>query len=664
MTRLCLALAAVCLPWLATPAQEYLVGRGMADITGPAAEVGMAGYFSLDQKTSGIHLRLRSRAFIVGEMNSDRRVVFVSVDQGMVFQGVALEVCRQLKDIYGGIYNEGNVVLSATHTHAGPGGHTHYALLNLTTLGYIKQNFDVIVEGIVASIVKAHDDLQPGRILINRGHVADAGVNRSMDAYNLNPASERAAYGSAHDTEMTLLRFEQGGNPVGTLNWFAVHPVSMPNSNRHISGDNKGYASYLFEKEMGVAYDSDDDFVAAFAQTNSGDISPNLNLDGTGPGNSARDSCRIIGERQYGAARQLFDQATTILSGGLDYRQSYVDMSNVDIDPIWTGAGPQRTCASALGYAVAAGTEDGRGMEDLFSEGDLVSNPFIDALTGVIASPDQELCECHGNKPILLATGITSPYPWHPEVLSLGILRIGRLAIISMPGEITTMAGRRLRATVAQALAGQVDHVVIASLVNAYTGYVTTNEEYQIQHYEGGHTIFGPWTLAAYQQEYNRLAGAMALGQSVPAGPKPRDLSQEQMTFQTGVVLDNTPIFKSFGDVANNASSRYSRGQTVTVKFWTGHPKNDLKTEATYLKVQRKSGSSWVTVATDGDWETLYTWERVDPVWGTSRAVIQWTIPEDAAKGDYRIKHYGSYKNGWNGRIYDFTGKSRTFRVD
>ena len=40
------------------------------------------------------------------------------------------------------------------------------------------------------------------------------------------------------------------GKPLGVINWFAVHPTSMNNTNRLISSDNVGYASVLFEKQM------------------------------------------------------------------------------------------------------------------------------------------------------------------------------------------------------------------------------------------------------------------------------------------------------------------------------------------------------------------------------------------------------------------------------
>jgi hypothetical protein len=45
------------------------------------------------------------------------------------------------------------------------------------------------------------------------------------------------------------LRVEQAGAAVGAINWFALHGTSMNNTNRLVSGDNKGAASRLFEDE-------------------------------------------------------------------------------------------------------------------------------------------------------------------------------------------------------------------------------------------------------------------------------------------------------------------------------------------------------------------------------------------------------------------------------
>lgn len=52
------------------------------------------------------------------------------------------------------------------------------------------------------------------------------------------------------------------------------------------------------------------------------------------------------------------------------------------------------------------------------------------------------------------------------------------------------------------------------------------------------------------------------------------------------------------------------RGQAAKTVFWGAHPKNNLKTQASYLAIQRYTGGSWQTVYTDADPETRYHWKR------------------------------------------------------
>ena len=79
---------------------------------------------------------------------------------------------------------------------------------------------------------------------------------------------------------MLLLKFVSSrGREIGTLNWYAIHPTSMAQYNEFISGDNKGYASYLLEQDHGTnPYTAAPTYVAAFANANCGDVSGNLRL--------------------------------------------------------------------------------------------------------------------------------------------------------------------------------------------------------------------------------------------------------------------------------------------------------------------------------------------------------------------------------------------------
>jgi neutral ceramidase len=54
-----------------------------------------------------------------------------------------------------------------------------------------------------------------------------------------------------------------------------------------------------------------------------------------------------------------------------------------------------------------------------------------------------------------------------------------------------------------------VKEVIIVPYANSYSGYITTFEEYQVQMYEGGHTVFGEWSLAALQTKFDELCKAM-----------------------------------------------------------------------------------------------------------------------------------------------------------
>lgn len=639
---------------------NYLVGQGKQDITGPAAEVVMLGYAKTDQVTAGIHQRLWARAFVVADKFDQNRIALVTIDAGMTFQAVIQAVVKRLQQQLGDRYSDRNLLITATHTHSGPGGFSHYALYNISSKGFIKENFQVVVDGIANAIIEADQNLKPGYVLLNKGELVGANKNRSLPAYLSN---YDAKHFSPEDRQMTILKFMQQDKPVGILSWFPTHGVSMSNTNQLISGDNKGYAAYLFEQHM-----KSPNFVAAFAQSNAADMSPNLALDGSGPTKDPFVNTQTIGERQFNKAWSLYQAATTQLTGPIEYRHRYLNMARQQVSPEFTDGQLRATCTAALGYAFAAGTEDGRGPFS-FKEGTLKDNPFLRAITWMLTQPSKALKRCQAPKPILLAQGNFKPFPWTPEVLPASLLRIGQLGLLGLPAEVTVMAGRRLKATVAVQSSPLFSHLVVAGYSNAYAGYLTTQEEYKKQHYEGGSTHFGPWTLAAYRQAFAGLARSLVDGTPLTreGEPEPRNLVAHQLNFQTGVVYDQAPVFKRIGDRVMDAQNQYQPGNTVRVSFWGGHPKNNLKTGSSYLFVQRlnvdKGKASWRTILTDNDWSTRYRWQRKDPLWGTSLVTIEWQIPQSQPEGRYRIRHEGTYKKNWTYRRVNYEGMSSEFEI-
>ncbi len=649
--------------------EDFLVGRGIADVTGEVAEAGMMGYADLSQVSSGLHMRQRARAFVIVDPESGERVVHVLADAGMIFQSVRDAVLAKLEQRFGETYTERNVMLTATHTHSAPGGFSHHTLYNVTTLGYHGKTFRALVDGIVASIERADADLAPADLSLSTSELTNANVNRSKTAFDRNPEADKAHFPGGVDTRSTTLQVHRGAPDGstrldGVINWFPVHATSMSTNNTLVSPDNKGYAEYAWERlARGVDYveDSDDPgFVASFAQTNSGDMSPNLNLHPSdGPTTDQFENTRIIGTRTYDAARRGLDDDRPLL-GGVDSRIVYVDLANTAVRPEFTPDGkPHNTCPAALGAAFAAGsTEDGGGGLPIFKEGKDGGNPAVAAISEALYTASPALRACQGSKEILLPVG---PLDMVQQKLPVQLVRIGDLYLVGMPAEVTVVSGLRLRQAVAEAVGTDIDHVLVQGYANAYAHYLTTPEEYDAKEYEGASTLFGRYELPAFMQTAADLGAAMRDGVDVPLGEKERDRSAEQFpSLQGAVVADAPPIGKGYGDVLTAPGATYRPGEQVSVTFAGAHPNNDLKHGGSYLTVEQRTPDGWRRIADDGDWSTKLHWERYGVA--ASKVTITWDVPDDVTPGSYRIRYFGDARS-LLGTVRSISGTSPTFSV-
>lgn len=129
--------------------------------------------------------------------------------------------------------------------------------------------------------------------------------------------------------------------------------------------------------------------------------------------------------------------------------------------------------------------------------------------------------------------------------------------------------------------------------------------------------------------------------------------------------MDATPIGVKFGDCSSDVpkNSTFKRGEMVSVTFWSACPRNDLMTEGTFSLVEFLQGkTTWVSAYDDDDFCLRFKWSRPFKLSSHSKATIEWRIPQDAAPGIYRIKHFGAAK-GLLGSIRHFTGSSSAFVV-
>jgi neutral ceramidase len=639
------------------------VGRGIGDMTGESLGAGMNGYADPEQGSVGLHLRQRARAFVFADSPSSPRFVHVTAEIGLIFQSIQQEVLRRLAAEFGGTYHEGNVVITATHTHAAPGGTSGHPMVDLSMLGFRPVTFDANCAGIVDAVRMAHQDLAPSAVGVTTGALHDAGVNRSRGSFDRDTPDERAHFPAGIDPRSQSLQITRDGRLVGVLNWFASHATSMTAANRLASSDNKGFAAWHWEREVaGQDYldGGTPALVTAFAQTNPGDVSPNLDLEpGQGPTSDEWLNTRITGERQFAAARDQVGRGVRPLGSGIDVRHRWVDMSAVDVRPEFTGDGrTHRTAVAALGAAFAAGSqEDGGGAEELpFTEGDRGGNPVVGSIADVVIPA--WLREAHGAKDVLLPVGlvphaIQRVFPFH-------LVRLGNHHLFSLGFEPTVVAGLRIRRTLAAELGVPEDHVTVQGYSNAYGHYVTTPEEYTAQNYEGGATAFGPWTLPAIQQVAADLARSMRSGTPLDPGSPERDLTGQIPVSPLGNPLVDTPApLRDFGDVLDPPLGEYRVGQRVLVRFCGTNPNSDLRRGDTYLSVERQEGSRWVRVHDDGDWSTMIVFEGLLTV---TNALITWDIPEGTRAGRYRVVYTASGR-GIDGRLFPVRGESQAFDV-
>ncbi|KAF9461830.1 Neutral/alkaline nonlysosomal ceramidase [Collybia nuda] len=685
---------------------QYLLGLGTGDITGPVVETNMMGYASLAQTDTGLHMRQRSRAFIVADAATpNNRIVFINADIAMGDTGVRRSIVSQLSSQFPGIYTDDNIAFVGTHQHSGVGGYLENLLPQLTALGYVKQSADAIVAGTVRAVQRAHANLAPGKLSLGNTTILDANINRSPTAYLANPAAERARYQFDQDKDMTVLRFDDAaGQARGLLSFFAVHGTSIYENNTLVSSDNKGMAAFLYESAVEPsAMPGNASFVAGFTQSNVGDTSPNTlgafcespgkdydgmacesnhstcggtveDCHGRGPGFRISDfeSNRIIGDLQFKGAQKVMNGVMKAVNGAVKSVHVYLNMATHSFN---LPNGIQvSTCPAAMGFSFAGGTTDGPGALD-FIQGDNSStpqNPFWEIVKGAVTPfPSAAQIACQDPKPILLNTGFAhTPYEWSPSVVDIQMLRVGNLVMLIMPGELTTMAGRRIREAlraklISSGVLGSDAYVVVAGPANTYAHYVTTREEYGIQRYEGASTIYGQWTLDAYIDKYSSLVPFLADNASgTPASDAPApEQTSKAISLQTGVVFDAPPFGKRFGAVLTDVKTTpYHAGDIVSATFVGANPRNNLRLEGTFLTVDQLVSGQWKAVRSDSHPSTTYQWLRTNTVLATSSVTISWTIESGTPAGTYRLSYFGDSKP-LIGSISSFSGTSGSFTV-
>lgn len=695
------------------------VGVGKGDITGPITEIS-TGYNSLGDLMKGLLMRSNARAFII-ETNG-APMVYVSAEIVHMTESIKPGVLKELQKRGLSKYTEENCMIAATHAHCSSSNVSWYALYDLINgvPGYDADSYEIIVQGIADAIEQADKNLSAGSVKLAYGDVKVDSYNRSLGAakYNVNYDGSKYVndFDAAYKTvshEMQLLTFYQGGKEVGMLSFYASHGTSCPITNTLVSADHKGYAAYTVEKAKGGNY------VAAFAQSECGDVSPNKphEDDVTEAFQRPQDINKSLDmiENEIVAGQQEADAALKLQKGGkgvttidlsknaaLDYE--VVDFANIAVDKKYIGEyhmpyddiDNAKTSQPCIGAGIIAGDEEGAPVDNAL-EGDVKNKIYLDedgnkvfekydfktidlfgleSIAPVIWEPimtvlkSNKYDDAQAEKLVCLDVGSEGLITFMEEETPLQIFQIGEVALAASPFEVTTEQGKRIKAQLEKTLAKKgVKCVIMACYSNAYSQYLTTREEYAAQHYEGATNLFGPWAGAALTQEFDKLASNIANGK--------RSTSTAKMRTEKPAILLETPVSllgatidsNNPGTLVTDVKKSYKVGQKVKAEFEAANPRTitELKladneilpANYTYLKVQKLVNGKWKTVRTDAD---PYTYIRYDvPLLGLGdfNCTVVW-LTKGADKGTYRLAYKGIAKTGVNS-YKKVTGVSSSF---
>lgn len=533
-----------------------LIGTSKRNITPDISGITMMGWGQFSNKAYGVGMPIYCRSFVFYNNKSNKKIVFVCAEIAFITIALKQGVINYLNNLGYKEFDENNVMLSATHTHSAPGGYSHYMMYNLNSYGFVEDVFEYYVKNISESIIEANKDFIEARLNFNYGEIEvdkNVAFNRSIESYNLNKDVKKLSKEQSNiaiDRNMYLLEInDKNNNLLSVINWFSVHCTNVHSDNFLIHPDNKGIAANKLEKDMiNIGNKS---FVSAFAQGSCGDVTPNYKVYKNIPftrGEFEDDykSADFNGTIQYQQAKKLLDSSDKLkLNDSIDYIYSYVDFSNVEIDPEFSNGEKNKTTSASIGVSMILGTKEGPGMDSslkkvieavsitlykryyltlselekeklkeklksqgkkiIFAdlgEGSILTNKNISKLP--IPESVDEMVKVLKN---MAKDNAIGNKPWTPNILPIQIFIIGELSIIAVPAEFTTIAAKRLKNTVLNILKNRgVKEIVLSGYSNGYAGYVTTYEEYQAQLYEGGSTHFGQWTLSAYQTEFKKLA--------------------------------------------------------------------------------------------------------------------------------------------------------------
>ena len=489
-------------------------GAISVDVTPPPG-MPMGGYSVMANSGKGFRTRLKARVVYLndGQGHSTALVQTDLTAGSLLVQHKVVEAVAEKTGL-----KASDIVITASHSHSAPVNHFENDFYNKhmsSGQGLEEEFLNFASQRIADGILKAYEDRRPALVATGRKDIYGYNRNRALDAYILNKniseysLEDPEAKFKAINPAMFMIRIDvqddQGSyKPLAAFSSFSVHATALSVPVEVYNSDLFAYAQKDLEWAIENKYETPWKVVHGLTTGTQGDMAPALpdNGDNTFGHHEvnwveAKKLGQGIGKEAIALFEELGARLTAKVSIATAGRELNIRQSN-KIDGIELCEDP------AVGAPTAAGAYERR-------------TPFLAAIPflkgGNIMSRSWVFTDgCQGNKTHLgfkYLQPLLEPKDSFPNTVLFQLIKINDTVVMPLPFEVTTESGRRMAERVSNEFSkanNGIEHAWIAGNANGYFGYTTTPEEYALQNYEGGHTLYGQYSTPYLTAQLGKLA--------------------------------------------------------------------------------------------------------------------------------------------------------------
>ncbi len=489
-------------------------GAVSVDVTPPPG-MPMGGYSVMANAGKGFRTRLKARVVYLndGQGNSTALVQTDLTAGSLLVQHMVVEAVAEKTGL-----KASDIVITSSHSHSAPVNHFENDFYNKhmsSGQGLEEEFLEFASQRIADGILEAFENRRPALVATGRKDIYGYNRNRALDAYVLNDNVEKysledpKAKFDAINPAMFMIRVDvqdsQGDyKPLAAFSSFSVHATALSVPVEVYNADLFAYAQKDLEWAIASKYQTSWKVVHGLTTGTQGDMAPALPDHGDntfGHHDVNWKEAKKLGQGIGQEAIALFEELGSRLTANVEIKTAARELNirqNNRVEGIELCEDP------AIGAPVAAGAYERR-------------TPFLAAIPflkgGNIMSRSWVFTDgCQGNKAHLgfkYLQPLLEPKDSFPNTVLFQLIKINDTVVLPLPFEVTTEAGRRMAERVSAEFAkanNNVEHTWIAGNANGYFGYTTTPEEYALQNYEGGHTLYGQYSTPYLTAQLGQLA--------------------------------------------------------------------------------------------------------------------------------------------------------------